>query len=132
MFVWWNKKGKARRVEDGDFEKRKCPECGKTAVFREVLVKSEVSVFSVVKLWDSEATKYACDRCGSIMDLDDTEDPELTAREQKRLEKQQAKALEDAQKKREAREARWKAEEVAREEQIDDEIADMKKRLGID
>ena len=131
MFIWWGKKGKTRRVVDGNFEKRKCPECGKTAVFREMLVKSEVSVFSVVKLWDSESTQYACDRCGSVMDLDDTEEPELSAREQEKLEKEQAKALEAAQKKREAREARWKAEEEARDEQIDDEIAEMKKRLGL-
>ena len=134
--LMFGRKGKVRRVVDGEFEKRRCPECGKTTVFRECIVKKTYTAYHFVNLWSSESTQFACDACGSVMDLDQTEQPELSAREQAKLDAIEAKQaaieakqakLERLQREREA-EARAKAQEDA----IEDELAAMKKRLGID
>jgi hypothetical protein len=123
---------KVKRVPDGRVDRRKCPECGKTTDFHEVVVTSKWTAYVVVKLWNSESTAFCCSACEAVMDLDDTEDPELSAKEiEKRLEledKQQridAKAAELARRKAEA-------EAVRQDQDIDDELAAMKKRLGID
>ncbi len=136
VLAWFGRKGKARRVPDGQFEKRRCPECGKTTVFRECVVKSEYTVYSVVKLWDSEKTQFACDACGSLMDLDDSLPPELSEREkqqQERLERKQA-AIDAKKSEVERRQAQRDHEqrENTRLQAVEDELAEMKKRLGLD
>jgi hypothetical protein len=123
---------KVERVRDGRVERRKCPQCGKTAEFEEVVVSSKWTAYVVVSLWNSESSAFRCRACEEVMDLDDTEEPELTPKEleqrRKLAEKQQridAKAAEVAR--------RQAAAEAADQEQaVDDELAAMKKRLGID
>ena len=90
-FLMFGSKGKARRVPDGRFEKRRCPECSKTTVFRECVVEKTYTAYHFVNLWSSESTKFCCDACGSVMDLDATLAPELTAREQAQLEAMETK-----------------------------------------
>ena len=123
---------KVKKVPDGRVERRKCPHCGKTTNFREVLITSKWSAYVVVKLWSSETTAFRCDSCDEVVDLDDTEDPELTAKEKK----QQA-ALEEKQKRVDAKAAeaarvQAKVEAERQEQAIDDELAQMKKKLGLD
>jgi ribosomal protein S27E len=129
--IIFGRKSKARLVPDGRFEKRKCPECEKTAVFRECLVANKYHVFFVVDVFDTESTKFACDRCGSVMDLDDTLDPELTEKE-----KQQAaiaaKEAAIAAKQRQLEQQKARDREAAKAQNVEDELAAMKKRLGID
>lgn len=131
-FVMFGRKGKVRRVPDGQFEKRRCPECGRTTVFRECIVKKTYTAYHFVNLWSSESTQFACDACGSVMDLDQTEAPELSARE-----KAQQEALEAKQAAIEAKQARLEQlrsqrDAEQREQAIDDELAAMKARLGLD
>ena len=135
-FLMFGSKGKARRVPDGQFEKRRCPECGKTTVFRECVVEKTYTAYHFVNLWSSESTKFCCDACGSVMDLDETDAPELSAREQAQLEaletKQAAIAAKQAELERlRAREAA-QGRKQAREKAVDDELAAMKARLGLD
>lgn len=134
-FLMFGSKGKARRVPDGQFEKRRCPECGKTTVFRECVVEKTYTAYHFVDLWSSESTQFACDACGSLMDLDETLPAELSEREQA-----QQKALEDKQAAIEAKrarleqlEARRSAEqrEQSRRQSIEDELAAMKARMGL-
>ena len=131
-FVMFGRKGKVRRVPDGQFEKRRCPECGRTTVFRECIVKKTYTAYHFVNLWSSESTQFVCDACGSVMDLDQTEAPELSARE-----KAQQGALEAKQAAIEAKQARLEQlrsqrDAEQREQAIDDELAAMKARLGLD
>ena len=125
-------KGKARRVPNGQFEKRRCPECNETTVFRECIVEKTYTAYRFVNLWSSESTQFACDACGSLMDLDDTLAPELSAREQKQLEKIEAKQKAIAAKQAEVDRRRREREAAASEAAIDDELAAMKRRLGLD
>lgn len=135
-FVMFGRKGKVRRVPDGQFEKRRCPECGKTTVFRECVVKKTYTAYHFVDLWSSESTQFACDACGAVMDLDETQAPELSAREQEQQRQLEAKqaAIEAKQAKLERLERQRQAEARAKaqDDAIEDELAAMKKRLGID
>lgn len=135
-FLMFGSKGKARRVPDGQFEKRRCPECGKTTVFRECVVEKTYTAYHFVNLWSSESTKFCCDACGAVMDLDATQAPELTAREQAQLEAMEAKQAAITAKQEELERLQAKqAEESrkqAREKSVDDELAAMKARLGLD
>ena len=135
-FVLFGRKGKVRRVPDGQFEKRRCPECGKTTVFRECLVKSTYTAYHFVSLWSSESTQFACDACGSVMPLDETEEPELSGRElgqRKELEaKQAAIQAKQAELERLMRIKTAQDRERARDDAIEDELAAMKRRLGLD
>lgn len=130
VFLGW--KSRAKRVKGGETHRRKCPECEKTAVFHECILKREYSAYIVLKLWESKSEAYECGECGEVMDLDDTEDPELTPKEKaaalaeaKRAEKEKVAALD-------ARLDRQKADEARKEAEVDDELAAMKKRLGLD
>lgn len=130
--IIFGRKSKARRVPDGRFEKRRCPECGKTTVFREAIVENKYHVFFVVDLFDTESTKFACDACGSLMDLGDTQDPELSASERAQADALAAKQAQIAAKQRELAQRQRKADETAKAKSVDDELAEMKKRLGIE
>jgi len=134
-FLLFGQKGKARRVPDGQFEKRRCPECGKTTVFRECVVEKTYTAYRVINLWKSESTQFSCDACGALMDLDDTEPAELSAREQAQQQAIEAKraAVEAKRTKVEAKreQARSLKEAAEREQSIDDELAEMRSRLGL-
>jgi ribosomal protein S27E len=135
-FLLFGSKGKARRVPDGQFEKRRCPECGKTTVFRECVVEKTYTAYHFVNLWSSESTKFCCDACGSVMDLDETEAPELSAREQAKLEALETKQAAIAAKQAELEQLQAKqaaqTRKDARDKALDDELAAMKARLGLD
>ena len=135
-FVMFGRKGKVRRVPDGRFEKRRCPECGKTTVFRECVVKNTYTAYHFVNLWTSESTQFACDDCGATMDLERTEPPEISAREQARHEALEAKraAIEAKQARLDQLQAQQRAQQRTqqRDREIEDELAAMKARLGLD
>ena len=130
--IIFGRKSKARLVPDGRFEKRRCPECGKTAVFRESIVAHKYHVFFVVDLFDTESTKFCCDKCGSVMDLSDTLDPELTEAERKKAEALAAKEAAIEAKRRMLEQKKAREREAAKSQSIEDELAEMKKRLGLE
>lgn len=129
------RKSVAKRIKGGHFEKRKCPECEATTVLREIEVSHDYNIFFKIKLFDTSETTYACDSCNERMDLEDTLEPELSQREQelneKAAEKSERKRIKEdakAAKKRD-KEVKSKAEQHDRE--INNELAEMKKRLGL-
>lgn len=134
-FLMFGSKGKARRVPDGRFEKRRCPECGKTTVFRECVVEKTYTAYHFVSLWSSESTQFCCDACGSVMDLEATLAPELSAREQAQLEALEAKQKAIAAKQSELEQLRAKQEaedrKRSRAQAVEDELSAMKARLGL-
>ena len=127
VFAMFGRKSKAKALRDGRVERRRCPLCGATTDFRECKVEKTYTAYVVVKLWNSESTAFMCTECDEVMDLDDTE-----PRERAQLEAKEAKEEKIRQKKAllAAKEAERKAE--AQEAALDDELAAMKSRLGID
>lgn len=135
-FLMFGSKGRARRVPDGQFEKRRCPECGKTTVFRECVIEKTYTAYHFIDLWSSKSTQFSCDACGSVMDLEQTLSPELSAREQDQQraleDKQAAIAAKQVQVQRLRRQREAEDREHARRQAVEDELAAMKARLGLD
>jgi hypothetical protein len=132
MAVLFGKKEKVKRVRGGREERRQCPECDATTTFREVTVHKEWTAYHVVKLWDSEKIAFQCDACDEVMDLDDTEEPELSAGEKAQQAKLREKHDRIAAKKAELERLQRHKEAQDQDQAIDDELAAMKKKLGLD
>ena len=128
-FLLFGSKSKARRVPDGQFEKRQCPECGKTTVFRECVVEKTYTAHKFIDLFSSEDTQFACDDCGAIMALEDTNAPELSARERKQREKLEAKQKKLAPKRAELERKEALEAKAKRDRAIDNELAALKAKL---
>jgi hypothetical protein len=128
----FGKSEKVKRVSDGRVERRKCPKCGKTTEFHEVVVRSKWTAYRFVKLWDSETTAFLCKACEEVMDLDDTEEPELTKKELEQRGKLEEREKIVAAKAAEAAARKAESDAQQQEQAIDDELAAMKKRLGIE
>ena len=124
MLFWGGRKRKAKTLRGGRVERRKCPECGETGDFRQVEVKDSYSAFSV-KLFDDDYRAFSCPKCGEVMDLDKTLAPALSPREQRQLERQQARELAAARAERER-------EAASKQRQVDDELEAIKRKLGMD
>jgi predicted nucleic-acid-binding Zn-ribbon protein len=132
--VWLQlgRKSKVQPVPGGREEKRKCPECDKTGTFVEVTVKKTYTAYVLVNLFDTESTSFMCKACKEIMDLDATLTPELSPREQAEAERAKARAEAERKATLEAAADKARAEAAEREEALDDELAAMKARLGLD
>jgi ribosomal protein S27E len=124
MVFWGGRRRKFTPRPDGRAIKRKCPGCGKTSEFREGDVRDTYSVYSV-SLFDDDYHAVQCSSCGDVMDLDKTLEPELNAREQRKLAQQRERELATARREREQNQA-------TKQRQVDDELAALKRRLGKD
>jgi hypothetical protein len=131
VFFLLGRKSKARRVEGGQLEKRKCPECEETTAFREVVVQHDYTAFIKVKLFDSESEAFACDACGAIVDLEDTLEPELSDREKRLARKQDSERIKAQAKELEKKAKELEAAQRKHDREIDDELAALKKQLGL-
>jgi rubredoxin len=116
---------KTRLVENGESFVDTCPECGRRARFHEVEVSENVGVFFVDILGDKER-KYRCSACARVFDRNDDATalpPPKSARELERERAaEQARQLAAQQRRREIAEAKAN--------RIEDELAELKKRLG--
>lgn len=128
----FGRKKKVKPVKDGRVQRRKCPECGETTEFREATVKKTYTAYHFVNLWDSEDTAWVCSECHEVFDLDDTDAPELTAKERAQQDAIAKKEAKIAAKNAELAEKQRKQQAQQREAALDDELADMKKKLGLD
>lgn len=124
MWLLFHRDVKTRVVRDGRSFLEACPECGRKARFDEVEVSESYGVFFVDLVGDKER-KYRCSGCGGVFDLRDEPDPP-PARSAQELARERAAA--------EARQAagaeQRRAQAEARANRIEDELADLKKRLG--
>lgn len=143
MWFLFHHNVKTKVVEGGETFVDICPECGRRARFHEVEVSENVGVFFIDLLGDKER-KYRCSACASVFDRGEQADaaPAPT----------QAKSAAELARDRAAELARERAAEQARriaaEQQrliaerrrreiaeakanrIEDELAELKKRLG--
>ena len=128
MWLLFHHNAKTRVVKNGRTLVETCPECGKRARFDEVEVSESLGVFFIDVIEDSER-KFRCSVCASVFDLRDQADrqpaakPAVSAQE---LERQ--RALEQA--RRLAAERRRSELAEAKANRIEDELAELKKRLG--
>jgi len=124
MWLLFHRNAKTRVVRDGHSFIETCPECGRTARFDEVEVSESYGVFFVDLVGDKQR-KYRCSVCGDVFDLQGEPDqpPAKSARELAR-----DRAAAEARQAADAEQRRAQAEVKAN--RIEDELAELKKRLG--
>jgi rubredoxin len=157
--VWllFHRNAKTKVIKDGESFVETCPECGRRARFDEVELSESFGVFFVDLITDKER-KFRCSVCGDVFDLRDQAESApaaAPARSAGELERERAAAqareraaqqrqheqarlrVEQQQRQRIAEEVRLRAEhqqrrelEEARANRIEDELAELKKRLG--
>lgn len=125
MWMLFHRKAGTRAVRGGESFVEKCPECKARATFCEVEVSESYGVF-FVDVVDDKQRAFKCGACGEVFDLQDRAGEAAPAKsldellEDGRLEEQRRRAAaEDRQRKAEAKAVR-----------IDDELAELKKRMG--
>lgn len=144
MWLLFHHNAKTKVVEGGRSFVEACPECRRTARFDEVEVSDNYGVFFLDLLSDKER-KYRCSSCREIFDLRDPpraaaaleslDDDELDDAEARRetahaADARRARELAALEARREAERAHRREVAAAREIRIEDELAELKKRMG--
>jgi len=129
MWLLFHRKAGTKHVAGGKAFVEHCPTCERDTRFREVEIGESYGVWFIDVVSDAERA-FRCDSCGDVFDLRDQAPatkpapaPQLTAAERKRAELDRVEKLAAEQRRRDA-------EKAAREVRIDDELAELKKRMG--
>ena len=125
MWMLFHHNAKTKVVRDGHSFIETCPECGREARFDEVEVSESYGVF-FVDLVDDKERKYRCSACLDVFDLRDEPERAPPAKSTSELARERATAAA-----RQAKETEQRREQaVAKANRIEDELAELKKRLG--
>ena len=111
--VHWNKK--TRVVRGGRTMEETCPECGETAVFREVEETEAIGVFFALDLASSTDRAWQCTACEEVFDLKEPKTPAPPPKP--RVDPEVDRRRRDEEQRR-------------RDQQVEDELAALKRRLG--
>lgn len=125
MWMLFHRSAKTKVVRGGHSFVETCPECRREARFDEVEVSESYGVF-FVDLVDDKERKYRCRPCGDVLDLRDEPVRAPPAKLAKELARE--RAIAEARQAEEAEQHRERA--VAKANRIEDELAELKKRLG--
>jgi hypothetical protein len=120
----FHREAKTRPVRDGDSFVETCPECGRRATFAEVEVTESVGVIFVDVIDDKERA-YRCGACGETFDL--KEQPPAAAPSKPA---RGVKSLAELELEREIAAQRRREVARARAVLVEDELAELKKRMG--
>jgi hypothetical protein len=128
MWLLFHRKGRTRRVAGGQKLRDHCPACRELVTFHEVEITTGYGVFFIDVIKDSERA-FACGACNELFDW---KDPSPVADREATRAAERAEAAAAARRQRlaeeRAEERRQRAE--ARAVRIEDELAELKKRLG--
>ena len=126
MWLLFHRNAKTRAVRGGETFVQECTECRVDARFVEVEIEENVGVWFVDVIGDTSRA-YKCTSCGAVFDAKDEADAPAAA---------PAKPLPPAKSAKELEIERLKAELARREQarakatRVDDELAELKKRMG--
>ena len=132
MWFLFHRKEGTKSVADGQSFTQECPSCKQTARFAEVEVSESYGVWFVDVIGDKERA-FRCTACGDTFDLRDeaaakplpVNVPSVEEKRQAHLDRVEQLAAE--QRRRDAEAATHRAKVATR---IDDELAELKKRMG--
>jgi hypothetical protein len=135
MWLLFHHNAKTRPVRDGHAFVETCPECGQRATFVEVEITENIGVFFVDLVGDKERA-YRCGACGETFDLKD-QAANASAKPVAAAPAPPPRSMAQLERERAADEARRRAAAQAKAEaahaaavRIDDELAELKKRMG--
>ncbi len=127
MWLLFHRNAKTRVVPDGEMFVETCPECGKRATFREVELTENFGMFFIDIVGDKERA-FRCGGCGETFDLKDQARSARTGIAAKPV--AATKSLAELERERAIEERRHKELAETKANQIDDELAELKKRMG--
>jgi hypothetical protein len=127
MWMLFHRNAKTRPVRGGETFVETCPECGKRATFDEVEITEKFGVFFVDLVGDKERA-FRCRACGETFDLKDRGETAAPPAAKPAVDVKAELARAEA---RRALEEKQRSEAAAAKAvRIDDELAELKKRLG--
>jgi hypothetical protein len=136
MWLLFHRRAGTKAVDGGRQFTEECPTCQRHTRFVEVECSEKYGVWFVDVTGDSERA-FACTVCGDTFDLkDDAEAPPKktapappieTAEQKRQAQRAKVEALAAEQRRRDAEAAKKRAQIETR---IDDELAELKKRMG--
>lgn len=126
MWFLFTGKSRTKRVADGEVVREHCPVCKRTTQFVEVEVEHAAGLFFVDLISDKDR-KFACCSCGETFDRVLEEGApapkQLPAAAPVKSQRDRVEELAAEQRKRDAAKAQIAAK-------IDDELAELKRRMG--
>lgn len=128
MWLLFHHNAKTKTVAGGESFVETCPECDRRSTFHEVELTESVGMFFVDVVGDRQRA-FRCGACGEVFDLADREQPALEAPPAKSAAELAREARVAEQRRLESERARREAAE-AKANRIEDELADLKKRMG--
>lgn len=141
---FWSVGRQLKRVPKGKKQTLKCGSCKQEASFYESTVDDSFKAFMVLDLWKRSKRVMQCGECLGVCDYYSVYPEEKIAeeeaarqaelerkkREQEEAQKrQEAEAKEHARQQEEARQ-KYESEKARKDQEVDDELAQMKKKLG--
>ena len=127
MWLLFHKSAKTRRVDDGEAFVQQCPTCNRKATFHEVEIIENLGVFFIDVIGDSERA-FRCGACGDIFDAKGSEhEEEAPPAKSAAVLEREARVAEQC---RLASEQQRREVAEAKAVRIDDELAELKKRMG--
>jgi hypothetical protein len=118
MWLLAHRKGSTKVVPGGQTFTEDCPSCHKRTRFVEVAIKSSYGLFFVLDVISDEERAFRCCACGETFDLKDDGAPETSAAKPAAASKPVVAVKPD----------RAAVEKIERK--IDDELAELKRRMG--
>jgi transposase-like protein len=115
MWLFAHRKGSTKVVPDGQTFTEQCPTCQQRTRFVEVAITEKYGLFFIDMIKDEERA-FRCTRCGDVFDLRDTEP--APSKKPAATSTVVAKPAVD------------RADVERIEKKIDDELAELKRRLG--
>jgi hypothetical protein len=129
MWLLFTHNANTRVVRGGETFVETCPECGERAKFTEVEISENYGVFWVDVVGDKERA-FRCGACAATFDLKD-QTPTAGAAKAKQLPAAPpAKSLAELEREQAIAERKRSEAAAAKANRIEDELAELKKRMG--
>lgn len=150
MFVFFTNNSDVKRKLFGKKVKRHCPKCNRDATFYECDVNRSIKVMGVFGIWDKNEQVMQCGECLALYKTDEGinadgaksaesgPDPSKQQEAEEKRREEEEKKLAEAERRKAEEQARAEAEErarmalerKAREQAVDAELEELKKKMG--
>jgi hypothetical protein len=134
MWLLFHRKAGTKVVRDGRSFDERCPTCERVTRFEEIEMSESYGLFFAIDVVGDKERAFRCRACGDVFDLRDREDEPAASERSTRGRPaegvgQRATTI-DRTAELAAEQRRRDAEQSARAIRIEDELAELKKRMG--
>jgi len=134
MFIFWQANNELARTPNGKRLQLTCLKCNQKSKFYECKVDEGVKLYFLVDIWKRTRRVLQCGECLAVCDYYDVFPDERDDKAKKQAAEAELKSKQeaDAQAKRqqEAEDKRRAEEKRRKDAQVEDELAELKRRMG--